>query len=64
MGLTRVLIIAVGIWLVIVFLRRQRRRRPPARQEAKLVRCAQCGVYLPEHETRSREDKARICAHH
>lgn len=64
MGLTRVLIIAVAVWLVIVFLRRQRRQRPPAQQQAKLVRCAQCGVYLPERDTRAREDKARICAHH
>lgn len=65
MGLTRILIIALGVWLLIMFLRRARRRRPTTSAEAaKLVRCAQCGVYLPEADTRTRADQARICAHH
>lgn len=66
MGLTRVLLIAVVVWLVFVFLRRQlgKKRPPPAQTQVKLVRCARCGVYLPESETKPDTDQARICAHH
>lgn len=66
MGLTRVLLIAVVVWLAFVFIRRQlaKSRRPPGQTQARLVRCARCGVYLPESETKPDAHQARICAHH
>jgi Pyruvate/2-oxoacid:ferredoxin oxidoreductase delta subunit len=66
MGLTRILLIALVVWLVVVFVRRQlgKTRRRPEQTQAKLVRCARCGVYLPESETKPDANQARICAHH
>jgi len=54
------------VWLVFVFIRRQlgKTRRPPGQAQVKLVRCARCGVYLPESETKPDAHQARICAHH
>ncbi len=66
MGLTRVLLIALVVWLALVFIRRQlgQMRRRPEQAQARLVRCARCGIYLPESETKPDANQARICAHH
>lgn len=66
MGLLRFLVIGALVWVVLMWIRRQRApaRRKTGEAQAKLVRCARCGVYLPESETRADAEQARICAHH
>lgn len=66
MGLGKLLIIAGLVWFAIVLYRRYRRlenqRRGP--HQGKLIRCAKCGVYLPERDAKPDADNAPVCAHH
>lgn len=65
MGIGRLLVIAGLVWFVVMLYRRYRlhkQRRGP--HKGKLIRCAKCGVYLPEHEAKPGADNAPVCAHH
>jgi ribosomal protein S26 len=67
MGLKNLLVLALLAWVGLVLWRRVRRAAgrtggtPPAR---RVVKCADCGVYVPEDETVSRGPDRRICASH
>lgn len=66
MGIGRVLVVVVLVWLAFRLYRAWRAPRAGthAPGRAKLVRCARCGVYLPLAETRRNQDDAPVCAHH
>lgn len=58
----------IGVILIVLWFirtsahRRQRTERPPAaREPEKMVRCAQCGVHMPESES-IRDDGAHYCS--
>lgn len=49
----KLLLLVLAAWLIVTLLRRRRRRTdapPPAAKSANMVRCAVCGVHLPESE--------------
>ncbi len=65
MGIVRGLIIIGLVWFALRLYRHYRAtgtRRASA--QVKLVRCAKCGVYLPEQEARTGADNVPVCAHH
>ena len=66
MGIGRLLVIAGLVWFVVILYRRYRHIRKQRRgpHQGKLIRCAKCGVYLPEHEAKPGADNAPVCAHH
>lgn len=66
MGIGRLLIVLAVIWLAVRLYRGYRRQssRGQAAAQGKLVRCAQCGVYLPAADARRNADDAPVCAHH
>ena len=45
----KLLLLLLGVWIVLTILKR---RQPPAAEPktGTMVRCAVCGVYLPENE--------------
>ncbi len=64
----RIILIAVLVWLAYVFVRRQLAARRTPRggggYRGKMVRCASCGVFLPETEARPGADGAPRCPVH
>jgi uncharacterized protein len=48
--LLRWMLVAVVVWLVFRWLRRRPRPKPDHSATVPLVRCARCGVHLPESE--------------
>jgi ribosomal protein S26 len=68
MGFRNLLVLALLAWAGFVLWRRLRRAAgrhhgttPPAR---RVVKCADCGVYVPEDETVARGPERRVCASH
>ncbi len=62
----RLILLAIAIWLAITFIRQLLQSgKPPARQhrpgEQNMVRCAQCGVHVPETEA-VRDDGRYYCS--
>jgi formylmethanofuran dehydrogenase subunit E len=66
MGLGRVLIIVALVWVAVRLYRRYRAgtTRRATTAQVKLIRCAKCGVYLPEQDAKVGADNAPVCAHH
>ncbi|MBZ0106280.1 MAG: hypothetical protein K8H84_11715 [Sulfuricella denitrificans] len=53
----KILLLAVGVWLIITLLKnygrsvdQDEKAAPPAETGEDMVRCAQCGVHLPRSE--------------
>ncbi len=56
MGLFRLLLLFIIVWLVAGLVRRLVSRKPPSRQSqapasTHMVRCERCGVFVPEGES-------------
>lgn len=67
MGLKNLLILALVAWAGVTLWRRLRgtARRPDGAPPARrMVKCAECGVYVPEDETVARGPERRVCATH
>ena len=67
MGLKNLLIVIAVAWLASVVWRRWKAASRPARRSARserMVRCEQCGVYLPVGEALARGDERYACASH
>jgi uncharacterized protein len=68
MGLSRLLVVALLVWVVWSLWRRWRRARArgdaQVRQAVRIVKCAQCGVYLPEGDARALGDAGFECKSH
>jgi uncharacterized protein len=67
MGLARLIVIAIAIWLAIYMLRRLfKQPSPPSSGDiAKdMVRCAQCGLHLPKAEAISDQGQYYCCQEH
>ena len=65
--LFRLILLALGVWLILTLLRQYRRSidappAPPAPQD--MVRCAKCGVHLPRGESLARDGRYYCCADH
>lgn len=67
--LIRILLLALGVWLIFVLLR-QYRRSVDASSTAErelpqdMVRCAACGVHLPKSESIERDGVHYCCEEH
>ncbi len=69
MILPRLIIIAVAVWLAIHALRRIIQYLTPPKAAAggatkNMVRCAQCGLHLPESEATSDQGLHFCCEEH
>lgn len=68
MGLSRLLVVALLVWVVWSLWRRWRRAGArgdaPVQQAVRIVKCAQCGVYLPEGDARALRDAGFECKSH
>ena len=66
MGLSRLLFWGALIWVALILWRRWRARSsrvPPQAPAVRVVKCIQCGVYVPESEARA-SGQGFICASH
>jgi len=66
MGLSRLLFWGALIWVGLVLWRRWRSpcsRVPPQAPPVRVVKCTQCGVYVPESEARA-SGQGFVCASH
>ena len=69
MNLARLILIAAVLWLAIYLLRRiVKQLNPPKKPEdetpKKMVRCARCGLHLPEAEAILDRGKYFCCEEH
>jgi hypothetical protein len=67
MGLKNLLILALLAWAGHVIWRRLKgpaRRSGGGQPARRVVKCADCGVYVPEDETVARGPDHRVCASH
>ena len=69
MNLFRLIILALAVWLVMRFVRRLRVTPPPTgrpanRMTGNMVRCAACGLHLPEPEALAEGDSYFCCEEH
>lgn len=67
MGLKNLLIVVLVLWVGVVLWRRWQaalRGRGRAGHPERMVRCEQCGVYLPLGEAVARGDERYVCASH
>ena len=66
--LLRIIIVLIGLWLVLQIIKRAlaARQKPSPDQPslAKMVACAQCGVYVPETEAIRDGDNLFCCEEH
>jgi len=67
MGLKNLIILGLLIWAGAVLWRRWKlasRRPPAAGHGGRMVKCDECGVYVPEGETVARGADHRVCLTH
>ena len=72
MNLARLIIIALAVWLAIHTLRRLIKHLSPAEKTESgtpnnpknMVRCAQCGLHLPETEAITHQGRYYCCEEH
>ena len=71
MNVARVILIAVAVWLAIHILRRALHYITPSktasastRSTKDMVRCAQCGLHLPESEAIAYQGRHFCCQEH
>jgi uncharacterized protein len=68
MNLIRLLLLALGIWLLTLVVKRYlalaRRKREGAPRIGTMVRCALCGLHIPESEALKRREQYFCCAEH
>lgn len=69
MGLIRFLIIVVAIWVVIILIRSYLNRKPKVKQDKQtavdsMVRCAHCGLHIPDNEAIQRGEHYFCCQEH
>lgn len=67
MGLKNLLIVALVVWVGVVLWRRLQARRPPqtgAGAPERMVRCEECGVYLPLRDAVARGAGHYACTSH
>jgi uncharacterized protein len=64
----RTLVILIAIALVVIAVRSLLRSSRPAgrreQQTARMVKCAHCGVYVPEHEALASGGRFYCCEAH
>jgi uncharacterized protein len=71
MNVARLAIIAVAVWLAIYLLRRalhyltpSKTASTPTESAKNMVRCAQCGLHLPESEAIAHHGHYFCCQEH
>lgn len=68
MNLIRLLLLALGVWLLTLAVKRYlalaRRKRGEAPRIGAMVRCAVCGLHVPEVEALRRHDQYFCSAEH
>ena len=64
----KLLLLALGIWLVLVLLKHYRRSvdapRATKAQQEDMVRCAECGVYMPRSASILKNGAYFCCEQH
>jgi len=64
----RTLVILIAVALIVIAVRGLLRSSRPAgrrgQQSARMVQCAHCGVYIPEHEALASGDRFYCSAAH
>lgn len=63
----KILLLALGVWLLLTILKGYRRSldaAPPADKTDDMVRCEHCGVYVPKGESILKNDKYYCCEAH
>ena len=66
MGLSRLLVVGLLVWCGFVLWRRWRRatdRSAPPARATRIVKCSECGVYVPEAEAHAQAD-GFVCQAH
>ncbi len=72
MNLIRLIAVALAVWIIILiakqlFARPARRVQPAARNASlpkDMVRCAHCGLHIPEVEAVTQQDRHYCSQHH
>lgn len=69
MSAIRLVAVALVVWLAFLMLRRlltplNRPRKSGPGTPKNMVRCAQCGLHLPEAEAIAYQDRHYCCAEH
>lgn len=69
MNLVRLIILALAVWLAIQLLRGLLRPRPKSGRPAggsagDMVRCAECGLHLPQAEAIAADERYFCCEEH
>ena len=71
MNLIRLIILALLIWLIIRLIRRMltkpdsaSAKAPPPKVGTDMVRCAHCGIHIPENEALYRDKHPYCCKEH
>lgn len=67
MGFRNLLIVALLVWVGVILWRRLQARRPPPSGPGapeRMVRCEECGVYLPQRDAVSRGAERYACTSH
>ena len=67
--LIRILLLALGVWLIYLLLRQYRRSvdrdaAAPRAAPQDMVRCASCGVHLPKSECIEKQGAYYCCEEH
>ncbi len=68
MNLIRLLLLALGVWLLTRVIKRYmasaKRMRNETPRVGTMVRCAQCGLHVPEADAIKYRDRYFCCAEH
>lgn len=67
--LIRIILLALGVWLIFLLLRQYRRSlnqadTPPGEAPQDMVRCAVCGTHLPKSESIEKQGVHYCCEEH
>jgi len=66
--LLRIFLILLALWLAIRLIQRFIKRRPVSRARqaspARMLPCAQCGIFIPESDALMLRGQAYCCASH
>lgn len=64
----KLLLLIIGVWLILSILNRARRQAPPSdtprEQGEAMIRCAECGVYVPRSTSVLSAGQYYCCTEH